>query len=129
MILIAVLIYFKSYKKSELVCVKEEIKDEFMLYETDIIKFKGKKFVNSNFQEEVVFYSDYLDLKDSILEESKNQFSGTGVSYKTEEIENGFIISTNLDKEQFSSIQKIDNSNYNKESIKKIMTDKGYTCQ
>ena len=126
--IIVTLYIVKINKKSELICSREEIKDEFMSYETDALEFKGDKFISSSFRQEVVFYSDYLDMKQSMLEDSKNQFSGTGISVQTEETENGFNIITFLDKTQFSSFQGIEESNYSKKNIKKIMTDKGYTC-
>ena len=126
---VATIIVLNSTRKSELVCTKEEIKNEFMLYETDTLSFKGNKFQSVSFQQEVAFYSDYLDMKSSVLEDSKNQFTGTGVAIQTEETETGFNIITVLNKDQFSSMQGINKSNYSKDSIKKIMTDKGYTCE
>ena len=126
---VATIIVLNFTRKSELVCTKEEIKNEFMLYETDTLSFKGNKFQSVSFQQEVAFYSDYLDMKSSVLEDSKNQFTGTGVAIQTEETETGFNIITVLNKDQFSSMQGINKSNYSKDSIKKIMTDKGYTCE
>ena len=51
------------------------------------------------------------------------------MTIQTEENENGFIIITNLDKDQFSNLQGIKSSEFTKDKIKKTMTNKGYTCE
>ena len=127
LVVTALLFYFKSMKKTETTCVKQDIKNEFILYETATLSFKGDKFTGAEYQEDVEFYSDYLDMRSSVLEDSKNQFTGTGITVESVETENGFVIITSLDTEQFASIQGLDKTN-SKSTIKKMLTDKGYTC-